>query len=429
MLPEKSALLEFARIRISNFKVKGKEQDWLPARYIAFILQAGTGDKVGMIDLGNADNIDSAILLLKEKISQTKNFPKDDSSIVFREVFEKVFEPLKKELGETKELFVSPDGILNLIPFEILQGPDGKYLIEKYTFNYLAAGRDIVRFGEIEEKGQKALVMGGPDYDLGTENKNDVMRKLQLEQVENTSRFQRSADMEHFYFNPLPGAREEAKTIGAMLGKDKASVYTGPEAIEELLNQKIAPVILHLATHGFFIDGPKFKEPVRNRGFSISSDLNQALVIPKMNIENPMLRSGIALAGANNSIKTSEMDESDGIVTAVKILGLRLRGTDMVVLSACDTGLGEVKTGEGVYGLRRAFIQSGTKSLVMSMWQVPDQETKELMVEFYKNYLSGKLNRSQALRQAALKQIQVTKERYGNANPYYWGAFLFLGEP
>jgi CHAT domain-containing protein len=101
----------------------------------------------------------------------------------------------------------------------------------------------------------------------------------------------------------------------------------------------------------------------------------------------------------------------------------------MVVLSACETGLGEVRTGEGVFGLRRAFTQAGTKSLVMSMWQVPDKETKELMVEFYKNIISGPMNRCQALRQAALKEMKVVKERYGHTNPYYWGAFVFMGEP
>jgi CHAT domain-containing protein len=88
-----------------------------------------------------------------------------------------------------------------------------------------------------------------------------------------------------------------------------------------------------------------------------------------------------------------------------------------------------VRTGEGVFGLRRAFTQAGTKSLVMSMWQVPDKETKELMVEFYKNIISGRMNRCQALRQGALKEMKVVKERYGHTNPYYWGAFVFMGEP
>ena len=148
-----------------------------------------------------------------------------------------------------------------------------------------------------------------------------------------------------------------------------------------------------------------------------------------LKVENPLLRSGIALAGANSALQSGETEKSDGLVTAEKILGLRLRGTDMVVLSACETGLGEVKSGEGVYGLRRAFVQAGAKGLVMSLWSVPDVETKELMIEFYQNILSGKMNRVQALRQAALKQMDTVKTRYGSANPFYWGAFVYLGEP
>ena len=101
----------------------------------------------------------------------------------------------------------------------------------------------------------------------------------------------------------------------------------------------------------------------------------------------------------------------------------------MVVLSACETGMGEVKTGEGVFGLRRAFTQAGTRSLVMSMWSVPDKETKELMIQFFKNIQSGKMKRSQGLRQAALAQMKIVRQRYGHANPFYWGAFVFLGEP
>jgi CHAT domain-containing protein len=101
----------------------------------------------------------------------------------------------------------------------------------------------------------------------------------------------------------------------------------------------------------------------------------------------------------------------------------------MVVLSACDTGLGEVKTGEGVFGLRRAFTQAGAKSLVMSMWKVPDKETKELMIQFYKNIYSGGMNRCQAIRQASLKEMEIVRQRYGHTNPLYWGAFVFMGEP
>ncbi|MBF0530978.1 MAG: CHAT domain-containing protein, partial [Deltaproteobacteria bacterium] len=112
-----------------------------------------------------------------------------------------------------------------------------------------------------------------------------------------------------------------------------------------------------------------------------------------------------------------------------KVLSLRLWGTKLVVLSACQTGLGEVKTGEGVYGLRRAFAQTGAKGLIMSMWSVPDEETKELMIELYRNLAGGRMKQSQALREAALKQIQIVRARYGGDNPLFWGAFVFMGEP
>jgi CHAT domain-containing protein len=139
--------------------------------------------------------------------------------------------------------------------------------------------------------------------------------------------------------------------------------------------------------------------------------------------ENLFLRSGIALAGANTTSKNSSL-KSSGIVTAEKILGLKLRGTQMVVLSACQTGNGQVNSGEGVFGVRRAFVQAGTKGLAMSMWSVPDMG---VLVQFYQNISAG-MKRSQALRQAALKQMLIARERYGHAHPFFWGAFVFLGE-
>jgi CHAT domain-containing protein len=240
----------------------------------------------------------------------------------------------------------------------------------------------------------------------------------------------RSSQMRGFLFKRLPGTREEVDAIKSMLGEKGADRYTGKEALEEVLRQKGTPRILHLATHGFFMSDQDLSALMQQGiGRGIDQVGVPAHIGKRVKIENPLLRSGIALAGANRAIRSGEVEESDGIVTAEKILGLRLRGTEMVVLSACDTGLGEVKSGEGVYGLRRAFTQAGAKSLVMSMWSVPDKETKELMVEFYRNLLSGKMNRCQALRQAALKQMQLVKERYGHTNPFYWGAFVFLGEP
>ena len=167
-----------------------------------------------------------------------------------------MFEPLKKELGDVKEIFISPDGNLNLIPFEVLQGPDGRFLIEDYTFNYLAAGRDVLGFGEIKEKGGKALLMGDPDFDIGADEKSSTLRKLALTTVEEKDITKRSSKMRSFHFTRLPGTREEVKAIHELLGKDSSELYSGKEALEEVLKQKGTPRILHLATHGFFLQRP-----------------------------------------------------------------------------------------------------------------------------------------------------------------------------
>jgi tetratricopeptide (TPR) repeat protein len=429
VLPENTVLLEFARIEMYNFKVTGNEVRTLPSRYIAFLLYAGKEGRVGIVDLGDASKIDEAVAKFKGEMSNIKDINGIKALASSRSVYDLVFAPIRTALGEVKEIFVSPDGNLNLIPFEVLQGPDGRFLIEDYTFNYLSAGRDILGFGQTEGKGNKVLLMGDPDFDAGTDEKGLALRKEDTKEREDTKR---SMDMNGLHFTRLPGTREEVQAIQMLLGKGKADLYTGNEALEDILRQQSKPPsILHLATHGFFLndlDLSNLTDDSSDRGIQKISVAPKATG-KKVKIENPLLRSGVALAGANNSLKLEDTGKSDGIVTAEKILGLRLRGTDMVVLSACETGLGEVNNGEGVFGLCRAFTQAGARSLVMSMWSVPDKETKELMVEFYRNIQSGKMNRCQALRQAELNQIKTVKGRYGDANPFYWGAFVFLGEP
>jgi CHAT domain-containing protein/Tfp pilus assembly protein PilF len=427
-LPQKSVLLEFARIEMFNFKAKGREKKWQPARYLAFVLHAGQGDRVGMIDLGNAEAIDREVTRFKKEVLDLRDLKATKATETSKIIYRLVFAPLKKELGNAKEIFISPDGNLNLIPFEELQGPDGRYLIEDYTFNYLATGREVLGFGQIEKQGQRVLLMGDPDFDMGSKEKNSALRKLALGEAYQADTAKRSTDMRGIRFSRLPGTREEVMTIQNIMGKDKAVVYTGKKALEGVLRGKEMPSIVHLATHGFFLSDLDFidlADQTIDQGIAVSPKP----IGDKVKVENPLLRSGIALAGANTTLQSRSYEKSDGIVTAEKILGLRLRGTDMVVLSACDTGVGEVKAGEGVFGLRRAFTQAGTRSLVMSMWSVPDTETKELMVEFYKNVQSGRMNHCQALRQAALKEMKIVKERYGYANPLFWGAFVFMGEP
>ncbi len=428
-LPANTVLIDFARVDIRNFKAKGSEKRWLPAHYLAFVLHAGPGDRVALLDLGDAEAIDQLVARLKSRIASKNDIAQQQVLVAARDLYVQVFAPIQRELGSVKEIFIAPDGNLNLLPFEVLQGPDGKFLIEDYTFYYLGSGRDLLGFGTSQRSGGKALLIGDPNFDLGPEEKASTLRQLALTETTEDAGGKRSTDLRGFQFTRLPGTRQEVRAIHALLGAEKADLFTDKAALEEVLRQHGTPRILHLATHGFFLSDQDLTDLRDDDRGMRQLGLGAALPPKAVKIENPLIRSGIALAGANRALAVSELAQSDGLVTAEKILGLRLRGTDLVVLSACETGLGDVKSGEGVFGLRRAFTQAGAKSLVMSMWTVPDRETQELMVRFYENMLSGTLNRAQALRQAALAQMTIIKARYGDAHPFYWGAFVFLGEP
>jgi len=411
-LPKGAVLIEMARIPDYDFKTRKRGA----YRYIVFVLPPGKGSEVSFVDLGDAEKIDAEVTAFKKSLGNSSTTP-GVLAKQSNDLYKIIFAPLTSDIGKSKQIFLSPDGNLNLIPFEVLQDYQGRYLIETHTFHYVSAGRDIAGYGMIKEKGQKAILMGDPDFDLAAEKTSpDKETKVAL-----------SRGMQGINFSRLPGTKKEVEAIATILGSSASNTYTGKAATESVLTQSKSPRILHLATHGFFLSNQDWSSMMddKSRGIKIvgkDKDISKKPV----RIENPFLRAGLALAGANNSL--AQEGATEGILTAEKILGLNLRGTDMVVLSACKTGMGDVKNGEGVYGLRRAFTQAGAKSLVMSMWEVPDVETKELMVNFYKNLQLGKMNRAEALRQAALKQRQTVKARYGNDNPYYWAAFVFLGE-
>ncbi|HLA26546.1 MAG TPA: tetratricopeptide repeat protein [Syntrophales bacterium] len=411
-LPNGAVLVDMARIRNYDFK----SDKWGASRYLAFALPAGKDSDVSLVDLGDADSIDRKAAAFKKSLENSKALP-DVLAKQSNDLYGLIFAPLKSALGKSRQIFLSPDGSLNLIPFEVLRDDTGRYLIETHTFRYVSAGRDIAGYGMIKEKGQKALLIGDPDFDLAAGTITEAGERP----------LTRSRQMQGLSFSQLPGTKEEVEAIAALLGRAASDTYTGARARESVLIQSKSPRLLHLATHGFFLSDQDWSSLMdeKSRGISITAKKAPSGKKP-VRIENPFLRAGLALAGANRSLAHEGVTE--GILTAEKILALNLRGTDMVVLSACETGVGDVKNGEGVYGLRRAFTQAGAKSLVMSLWSVPDRETKELMVSFYKNLQSGKINRAEALRQAALKQRETVKTRYGHDSPYYWGAFVFLGE-
>jgi CHAT domain-containing protein/Tfp pilus assembly protein PilF len=419
-LPQNTALIDFAKVH------------WKSPHYIVFVLHANRWNEVEVIDLGNAQSIDQAVATYKDEIVKHKINKADQSIESAQNIYNLVFAPLKNELRDVKEIFISPDGDLSLIPFEVFQSPEDKFLIEDYTFNYLPVSRDILGFHQSQSKRQKALLIGDPDFDMRTKPNNYTLKRLALSESKQQNMAKRSSDMRGLYFRRLNGTRKEVKLIQNILGKKRTDLYIGQDALEEVLWNRgsPSPSILHLATHGFFLNNLEYSYLMSETMERMERGLTVTAKVPResFKIESPLLRSGIALAGANTSITSGDAGKTDGIITAEEILGIRLRDTEMVVLSACETGIGEVKTGEGVFGLQRAFIQAGAKSLVMSMWAFPDKETQELMAEFYKNIIERGMSRCQALRQAALKQMKTVKARYVHTNPLFCGAFVFMGE-
>jgi CHAT domain-containing protein len=221
------------------------------------------------------------------------------------------------------------------------------------------------------------------------------------------------------HFDRLPDTREEADTIEKILhGRFGQKVFNEQDkrALELVLFRASSPKVLHLATHGYFLAEEEAKQSEKTAELPLTGD---PLEDTPATIENPMLRSGIVLAGANTSLKEGK---DEGMVTAEKVLGLNLRGTDLVVLSACQTGVGDIQSGEGVFGLKRAFILSGAKTLVMSLWSVPSKETVDLMTAFYALLSDGKTP-AEALRQA---KLNLMKQK---PHPFFWAAFVLTGSP
>jgi CHAT domain-containing protein/tetratricopeptide (TPR) repeat protein len=431
-MPAGTTLVEFVSLDVFDFKAvpaRGESQ-WKPARYLVFVMPAGAPNAVEMIDLGEAEPIDRMIAIFRSSITgqaegcRNLTFGHLPSSAgqanggdIGIELREAIFTPLLKAIGNRKRLLISPDGDLTRLPFEVLPTDDGRRLIDEYRVSYVGAGRDVVRFEFISNREpSRSLVAADPDFDL-------VAKAMRADVAAGAGRRSRDVKREALgTFERLPGTRREGESIAAMLD---AELWTRGAALDARLKQCQSPRILHLATHGFFFEDQN-RDPNEDRfrvgAMSFSESGMERLM--GAHLENPLLRSGLALAGVNTWLGTGELMEEaeDGLLTAEDVSGLDLLDTELVVLSACDTGLGEVRVGEGVFGLRRAFVLAGAKTLLMSLWKVPDEQTRELMEDFYGRIMSGE-PRADALREAQL----TMKKKY--PHPFYWGAFICQGDP
>lgn len=291
------------------------------------------------------------------------------------------YQPIAGALKGSKKIFISPDGIYNQLNVNTLKQANGRYLIQDYDIHYIGHPNDILKSQQqTQATGGVAFLMGNPNYG------NSGIQQL-------------------------PGTQTEISNISKYLQSQlKVSQYTEGNATETNLKQVHSPKIIHLASHGFFLED----EHLNNNLMGIQIQYIQ---------QNPLLRSGLLLSGAGTSEATGSSQSfnqaDNGVFTAYEAINLDLRNTDMVVLSACETGKGDLKAGEGVYGLQRAFIIAGAQSIIMSMWKVDDQATQQLMSLFYKN--RGKSESvAAAFREAQLSLLQQYKD------PYYWGAFMMF---
>jgi CHAT domain-containing protein len=400
-IPAGSALVEFSVYKPFDYKAKPPQKTWGEARYIAYILSAH-GPPVS-VDLGPTDLIDRMVNDFREGLSKPENVyvPR-----IARKLDEQIMRPVRKLLGETQHIFLSPDGALNLVPFGAFVDENDQYLIKRYAFTYLSSGRDLLRIPTKSESRQPGTIIA--DVDFGSTEK--ITQRRQTEKI---SPNQRSTQLVAEEFQPLPGTAEEAREISKLF--PEANVLTGKQATESALKQLNGPQILHLATHGFFFPALS-EDPMEDQGFQLQND---SLVPQGPKTENPLWRSGLALANANQLKSGAE----DGMLTALEAAGLNLWGTKLVVLSACETGVGEIHNGEGIFGLRRALVIAGSESQVMSLWIVKDQATKVLMIDYYKHLIS-KMGRSEALRQAQLEMLNSEEYKH----PYYWASFVPSGD-
>jgi CHAT domain-containing protein len=413
-IPDNAALIEFAVYRPHDPKAANNQKAYGEPRYVAYVVRKqGT---VQWKELGEAKPIDKAIDGLREAL---RDPTRRDAQQIARAVGEKIMQPLRPLLGEATHLLISPDGALNLIPFEALVDEQDRYLVERFSFTYLTSGRDLLRLQVARGSKSAPVVLANPLFGepdmiaIAKAHGSNSQRASLVGKRQRGAKRQSvttGSDLSDVYFAPLGGTAQEAQAIKSLFAE--AKVLTGAQATESSLKQVSAPSIIHIATHGFFLtDAPASSSDasgVRTRAINASAK-----------IENPLLRSGVALAGAN--LRKGGSD--DGILTALEASGLNLWGTKLVTLSACDTGLGEVKNGEGVYGLRRAFTLAGTETLVMSLWPVSDYVTRELMTSYYRGLKQG-LGRGEALRQVQLGMLKRKDRRH----PFYWASFIQSGE-
>ncbi|RKH43614.1 CHAT domain-containing protein [Corallococcus sicarius] len=410
-LPGEGALVEFITYQDRSL-VPGPGNPQPHFRCLALVLLPDAS--IHVLDLGPANPIDLAASRLRDALANRDAAFQTQAQALYQ----RVFQPLLPVLGRAHRLFLSPDGQLALVPFAALH--DGEqFLVETHDFTYLTSGKELLPRLQPTVPATSVVVLADPDFGapLPPTGPFWATRSVSLEHLFSPQR----EELAHRAWNlvPLPGSREEAEAIQRLL--PQAQLFLGPEATKERLLHVPTPGILHLATHGFFLEDAPV--PTHSRAVGHFGALGEDPLTPRP--PDPLLRSGLLFAGANaltsptSSPRPSASDSA--LATALELAGLNLWGTQLVVLSACDTGRGDVKLGQGVYGLRRAFLVAGAETVVMSLWKVDDVTTRTLMEAYYRHLLMGE-GRATALREA------MRELRLALPHPHHWAPFIAMGQ-
>jgi len=327
------------------------------------------------VPLGDAAEIEKNVGLYQKSVRGKTD--EATLSSLLKALNNQVWAPIQKALpAGTTTVIVSPDAELSFVSFATVLTADDRFVSEKYSVRYVASGRDLLRKAKAPAGPKTTMrVFANPDFGgIAAAQPVDQKNVVALRSVE-------MRDLQGISLPSLPGTEKESAELEARAKKSgwQPQTYLGPNATKAELQKVNSPRILHLATHGFFL-------PEIDLGTAKSA--GDAAEIPKGKLVNPMHRSGIAMAGAQRTLQAWAKGEvppieNDGIVTAEDVGGLKLDSTWLVVLSACDTGGGEARAGEGVMGLRRGFVQAGAQNLLMTLWPISDETTVQIMLDIY----------------------------------------------
>lgn len=428
---EKDLVRQASALKIDGLEEKG-EIDWQtlkrklkPDEALVEIVRAardGIREEViyGALILTGQEQTEPELVLLNNGYTlETKAINYYSNAIRFKLndtlSYSSFWKPLTDKLKGIKKIYISPAGVYHQVSIVSLKNPStGKFVMEEYDIQVLGHTKDIVKEQTRDKNSNEIYLFGFPEYSsyelLPTNTQvRDSSRSFQpWEQLsKNRTRY---FDASSGKVMPLPGTRTEVKAIEEMLKRKSIPVHVwmGKEASEEQLKKVQQPAVLHIATHGFFL--PNQYVPAQE-----GDEAQKAK-------QDPMLRSGLLLADCESTLRgeTGNSKKEDGILSAYEAMNLSLDKTDLVVLSACETGAGEIDNSEGVYGLLRAFQQAGARFVLVSLWKVDDDATQLLMTSFYQFQLEGN-DYNQAFKMAR----EVVSKKY--PSPYYWGAFVLIG--